>query len=283
MAPRQEPTVRQRRFGKELRRLRDAAGMSAPRAAELLGTDRTTISNVEAGRFGISETRLRRLASIYECDDPGLIDALAEMTGGRKTGWWDEYHGKIPADFLEVSELEHHASSLRTVQTAHIPGIFQTEEHARALFELFIPALPRLEVELRIAQRLSRHRVITDDPARPYRGLIHESALRMGVGGRAVAEAQLNHLVKESERPNVDLLVIPFSAGGFPMAGDSVMYASARNPLLDTVQVDSPIGAVYYDSPAQLANFRRRLDWIEQVALNPEQSRDAILRIIEDP
>lgn len=282
MAPRQIPTVRQRRFGAELRRLRDAAGLSAPRAAELLGTDRTTISNVEAGRFGISEQRLRRLASIYECDDPTLIDALAAMTGGRSSGWWDEYRGKVPPDFLDVAELEHHATSLRTLQTAHIPGMFQVEDHARALFDLFIPALPRLEVELRIAQRLARHTVITKAQPVTYTGVIHEAALYMRVGGRQVTKEQLNHLLEEGERENVTFLVIPFSAGEFPMAGDSVLYAAAESPHLDTVQVDTPIGAVFFDSPTQLANFRRRLDAVEQVALDPKNSRDRILEIAKD-
>ncbi|MET9520123.1 helix-turn-helix transcriptional regulator [Streptomyces sp. NPDC002994] len=282
MAPRQAPTIRQRRFGAELRRLREAVGMSAPTAGERLGADRTMISNIESGRFGISEERLRRLGSIYECDDPELIDALSDMTGGRPRGWWDEYRGKIPPDFLDVSELEHHATSLRTLQTAHIPGLFQTEEHARALFDLFVPALPRLEVELRVAHRLTRHDVVADDRGVPYVGLIHEAALRMRFGGRRIAAAQLNRLLEESERPNVRLLVIPFTAEGFPMAGDTMMYATAANPHLDTVEVDSPIGAAFFDSPTQLANFRRRLDLVEQVALNPKGSRDLILDIAKD-
>ncbi|GAB2972625.1 helix-turn-helix transcriptional regulator [Streptomyces pseudoechinosporeus] len=279
MAPRQTPTIRQRRFGAELRRLRDAIGMSAPVAAERLGADRTMISNIESGRFGISEERLRRLASIYECDDSELIDALAAMTGGRSRGWWNEYRGKIPPDFLDVAELEHHATSLRTLQTAHIPGLFQTEDHARALFDLFVPALPRLEVELRIAHRLARHTVVAKEPGLPYVGLVHEAALRMRIGGRKVAKAQLDRLLEESERPNVRLLVIPFTAEGFPMAGDTMMYVSAASPHLDTVEVDSPLGAVFFDAPAQLANFRRRLDLVEQVALNPNESRDLILGI----
>ncbi|MFF3272122.1 helix-turn-helix domain-containing protein [Streptomyces chrestomyceticus] len=279
MAPRQAPTVRQRRFGTELRRLREAVGMTAPVAGERLGADRTMISNIEAGRFGISEERLRRLASIYECDDPALVDALATMTGGRSKGWWDEYRGKIPPDFLDVAELEHHATSLRTLQTVHIPGLFQTEDHARALFDLYIPALPRLEVELRVAHRLARHDVVARESGVPYVGLVHEAALRLEVGGREAARAQLTRLLHESERANVKLLVIPFSAGGFPMAGDTLMYAAAANSHLDTVEMDSPVGAVFFDSPTHLANFRRRLDLVEQVALNPKESRDLILDI----
>jgi hypothetical protein len=242
------------------------------------------ISNIEAGRFGISDERLRRLASIYECDDPSLIDALAAMTGGsRKGGWWEEYRGKIPPGFLDVSEIEHHAVGLRTVQTAHLPGLFQTEDHARAVFDLFVPPLPRLEVELRVAHRLSRQAVVTGDDRVPYVGIIHEAALRMQLGGRNVARTQLDHLLEASEQGNSTFLVVPFAAGGFPLLGDSsVLYAEAPNPRLDTVHMDSPTGAVFIDSPTQLAHFRSRLDLAEKVALTPEKSRELICGIARD-
>lgn len=262
--------------------MRQAAGMTAPQAAAMLSTDRTVIANVEAGRFGISEERLRRLASIYECDNPPLIDALASMTGGRSTGWWEEYRGKIPPGFLDVSELEHYATGLRTLQTAHLPGLFQTEEHARALFDLLVPALPRLEVELRVAHRLERRRVVMGDNGVPYVGIIHEAALRIQVGGPKVARAQLTHLLEISDHENLTFLVIPFTAGGFPMAGESLMYAEAADPNLDTVHMDSPSGAIFLDSPTQLENFRKRLNLIEKVALGAQASQDAIRAVIRD-
>ncbi|MEV7955734.1 helix-turn-helix transcriptional regulator [Streptomyces sp. NPDC087532] len=283
MAPRQTPTILQRRFGIELRRLREGAGMTAPAAADLLGTDRTVISNVEAGRFGISEERLHRLASIYECNDSSLVDALAGLTGGRKSGWWEEYRGKIPPGFLDVSALEHYAVRLRTVQIAHLPGLFHTEDHARAIFELFVPAMPRLEIELRVAHRLARQSVVTGEHPIPYTGVIHEAAIRMQIGGLGVTRAQLLHLLDASERPNVTLHVIPFAAGGFPLLGDSsVLYAEAPNRHLDTVQLDSPTGAVFIDSPTQLANFRTRLDMVEKVALTPVKSRDIIRSVLRE-
>ncbi|MFI9463265.1 helix-turn-helix domain-containing protein [Streptomyces xiamenensis] len=278
MAPRQQPTIRQRRFGAELRRLRMAAKMSAPAVADLLGTDRTVISNVEAGRFGISEERLRRLTSIYRCGDSGLVDALAAMTGGRNKGWWGEYRGKVPPDFLDISELEASAARLRTMQTAHLPGLFQTEDHARALFNLTDPPLSRLDVELRVAHRLARQDVVAKD-AVPYVGLIHEAALRMLVGGRDVAKRQIDHLLEASEWENVTLLVIPFSVGEFPMMGESVLYAEGRSRALDTVHMDSPAGAFFVDSPESLTVFRRKLDVIERMALPAAGSRDLIRSI----
>ncbi|MHC0430077.1 helix-turn-helix domain-containing protein [Streptomyces sp. O3] len=282
MAPSNTPTIRQRRFGLELRRLREAAGMSAPAAASALGTDRTNISNIEAGRYGISEERLRRLASIYECNDEALVDTLASMTGGRKPGWWDEYRGKVPPGHLDISEIEHYAVRLRTLQTSHLPGLFHTEDHARAIFDLVVPKLPRLEVELRIAHRLARQSVIAGDNPVPYTGIVHEAALRMQFGGRDLARAQLRHLLDENERDNVTLLVIPFANGGFPMAGDSILYAVADNPHLDTVHMDSPAGPLFFDLPTQLENFRLRLDLVEQAALTAEQSADLIHTIAKE-
>ncbi|WP_432746061.1 helix-turn-helix domain-containing protein [Streptomyces sp. JH002] len=281
MAQREGPTILQRRFGAELRRMRESTGMSASAAAEALSTDRTTISNIESGRFGISEARLRRFATIYACDNPALVDALATMTGGRKKGWWDEYRGKIPPEFLDVSELEGFAERMRTVQTAHLPALFQTEEYARALFNLLDPPLSRLEVELRVAHRLARRARIAVD-AVPYVGVIHEAALRMQVGGRKAARRQIGQLLEGSEWDSVTLLVIPFSAGEFPMMGESVLYVEGKGGQLDTAHMGSPAGAIFIDVPESLAVVRSGMDANERVALSAVESRDLIRSIRQE-
>lgn len=104
----------------------------------------------------------------------------------------------------------------------------------------------------------------------------------MQFGGRDVTRAQLRRLLDENERDNVTLLVIPFANGGFPMAGDSILYAEAANPHLDTVHMDSPAGPLFFDSPSQLENFRLRLDLVERVALTAKQSTDFIRRIAKE-
>src|SRR6478735_5854932 len=76
MPPRDNPTARQARLGCELRKLREQAGRTAREAAGLISTDQSKISHMEAGRIGISEARIRRLASFYACDDAVLIEAL---------------------------------------------------------------------------------------------------------------------------------------------------------------------------------------------------------------
>ncbi|WTA40747.1 helix-turn-helix transcriptional regulator [Streptomyces sp. NBC_00846] len=283
MAPRNAPTGRQRRLAVEVRRMREQAGISILEAAAMLGADRTMISNVEAGRTGLSEERVRQIACHYGCPDSALIDALASMAGGRRARhWWDEYRGKLPDGHLDVSEIEHFATRIRTAQTVHLPGLFQIEEHARAIFDFAVPQLPRLEVELRVAHRMGRQAVITGENLTPYLGIIHEAALRLEFGGRDVSRRQLHYLADASELDHVTLLVIPFSAGPFHGAGQSVLYAEGSVPQLDTVQLDTSFGGQFIDAPTPLGNYRSLLDLMERSALPPEESRGLIRSIARE-
>ena len=116
MALRRDPTARQMRLAVELRRLREAAGLTNRQAADLLGVSTAQVSQIESGVAGVSEKRLRRLAAHYSCADSELIDALAAMATDRTRGWWEEYRGHLPTPFLDLAELEHHATSLREAQ-----------------------------------------------------------------------------------------------------------------------------------------------------------------------
>ena len=123
---RRETTARKVRLGVELRRLRDAAGLTGREAATSLGVSSAQINQIESALSGVSEKRLRRLAAIYACTDEELIAALVAMATDRTRGWWEEYRGSLPTPFLDLAELEHHATSLREVQFLYIPGPLQT-------------------------------------------------------------------------------------------------------------------------------------------------------------
>jgi transcriptional regulator with XRE-family HTH domain len=284
MASRTHLTGRQLRLATEIRRMREHAGVSIQQAAALLGVDRTMVSNLEGCRMSITEERVHQLAAHYNCPDAALVDALAAIARSRKSPdqWWNEYRGKLPDGFLDVSELEHYAVRIRTAQTNHAPGLFQTEEYARAVFDLVVPPLRRLDVELRVAHRLARRAVFDRESPTPYTGIIHEAALRIQFGGPKVSRAQLDFLAEAGRQEHVRLLVIPFSAGGFPGAGQAVLYAEGAVPDLDTVQLDTPYGAAFVDSPTPLTNYRALLDLWEGMALPPGKSRDLMRAIARD-
>ncbi|GGR69571.1 transcriptional regulator [Streptomyces aureoverticillatus] len=284
MPPRSAPTERQRRLGAELRKMRTAAGMTTEHAAGLLGVPRTNVPNMESGRSGISPDRVRTLACNYGCVDEELVEALAAMAAERGKGWWEAYRdtGQLPASFLDIAEMEWHARRLRVAVTVHLPGLLQTEERARAVFEAVIPRLPAADVDVRVAHRMDRQQVLTRPEPPALDVIVHEAALRMEFGGPAVARRQLEHILYVSEWPDMTVRVIPFKAGGFPGAGQSVVYVESAVPQLDTVELDSTHGPEFIDSELQLRKYRAQLDAAASVALTPDASRDFIRSLAHD-
>lgn len=279
MPPRTILTQRQKRLGSELRRIRTTAGMSAEYAAGLLGVDRSRISNMESGLRGISVERLRTLACNCGCTDEKYIDALAKMAEPSQARWWERYRGSLAQGLMDISETEARATRLRGANTVHVPGLLQTSEHAMAIFRAVVPQLPEHEAALRLAYRSERQNVIVGDDSVPYVAVIHEAALRMQFGGQDVARAQLEYLLEVSERDNVTVLVLPFTHGAFPGAGQTVVYAEGPVRQLDTVQIDNSHGPVFLHDDEQLAKYREQLDLLENLALSPERSRDFIREI----
>ncbi|WKX70946.1 helix-turn-helix transcriptional regulator [Streptomyces sp. XD-27] len=283
MPPRSTPTARQERLGTELRKMREAAAVSARDAAKLLGVDPAKISHIEAGRVGVSEERLRRLAAFYQCGDEALIDALAAMTyEQRGQGWWEDYRGILPAPLRDLAEMEHHATFLRTIQITHFPGTFQTEDYARTVFTYAFPPLPQADMEARLAHRMERQKILHRDEPPPFDALIHETALRMRFGGRKVTRAQLEHLQKLSEHPNITVRVIPFEVEDPIGSGHAMHYTGGPVPQLDTVQIDTALGMDFLHAESRLKRCRMLFEAVKGAALSKSASRDLIHSVIRE-
>ncbi|MFF1835325.1 helix-turn-helix domain-containing protein [Streptomyces sp. NPDC058231] len=270
------PTGRQLRLGTELRKLRERAGLTATQAGQLLGVKQNQISNMEAGRVGVSPERVHTLACHYDCSDRDLVASLSDMTGDRTRGWWEEYREILPTPLLDLAEVEHHAHQLRTAVTVHIPGLLQTAEYAREVFRQDVPELPPPDIEHRISFRIKRQAVLFRKSPTPHHAVIHEAALRMQFGGAEVTRQQLGHLLDMSDREHVTIRVIPFSAGTYAGSGQSIYYFLGPVPQLDTVNLDQSHGPVFLDAAAQLEKYRVLLGRMESTALSRDKSRDFI-------
>jgi transcriptional regulator with XRE-family HTH domain len=283
MPPRENPTARQARLGAELRKLRERAGRTAREAAGMLGTDQGKISHIESGRIGVSEERIRRLATFYSCSDPALLDALCAIAREhRGQFWWDEYRGILTPGALNVAELEHHLVAMQIMQTVTVPGLLQTEDYARALFRGTVSELPPGEIETRTEFRMRRKVVLERDDPPPFDVFIHEAALRMRFGGRGVVRRQLEYLMEAGERPGVTVRVVPFTNEDFFEAVQPVFYAIGVVPQLDAVQIDTPLGGAFLDAEAELLAYRAFFGRARKVSLNPEESRQLIHHIARE-
>ncbi|WKU42645.1 helix-turn-helix transcriptional regulator [Streptomyces sp. VNUA116] len=276
MPPRAAPTARQQRLGAELRKMREQAGLNAAEAGRLISADRSRISNIEAGRLGVSSDRIRTLAGHYQCPDAAYVDALVHLAEERGKGWWEQFRGTLATTMLDLAELEYRATSLTVMQVVYIPGLLQTEEYAASLFRNTVPPLSPIEVDRRVAHRMSRKCIMQRTPATPCTFVVHEAALRMIHPGREGQRRQLDRLLDVSTYEGIELRVIPFSHGSFPGANSSCTYATGPVPQLDTVQIDTAHGSLFLDAEPHLENYRSILRYAKKTSLSPKDSRDFI-------
>ncbi|MBV6697042.1 helix-turn-helix transcriptional regulator [Kitasatospora aureofaciens] len=281
MALRSNPTLRQRRLGTELRRIREQAGLGGSQLARELGIHAAQVTQMESGKSGISVERLRTIAAVCMCTNRPLIDALADMASERGKGWWEEYRNTLTVDFLEVAELEGHAKRITFCNTVYMPGLLQTSAYASAVFARLVPPLSSQEIDTRTTFRLRRQEVVRSG-ATPLRAFVHEAALRMQFGGPMVLVDQLAALLDDSEQPGISVRVVPFAVDTFPGAGENLTYIEGPVPELDTIEMDVSQGALFFDSPANLAKHRTIFSSLDSTALSEEQSRDFIRSIMKE-
>lgn len=275
------PTVRRRRLGQELRRLRELKGMTAEEVAERLLVSQSKISRLENGRRSISQRDVRDLCGVYEVQDHRLVESLMQMAkDSRQQGWWHSF-GDIP--YSVYIGLETDAASLRVYDPQVVPGLLQTREYAEALVHGALPETPAAEVEKRVQVRLRRQERIStgENPLRLWT-VLDEAPLHRLVGSRSIMRDQLTHLVEQSQLPHVTVQVIPFEMGSHP--GLNGQYAILEFPDAtdsSVVYIEGVTSDLYLEKPNDVQKYSVMYEHLRAQALNADQSREYIAKIAE--
>ncbi|MFD7449030.1 helix-turn-helix domain-containing protein [Kitasatospora sp. NPDC059827] len=266
MALRTEISERQRRFGVELRRLREEAGLAVKDAGALIEMGAPQLSHIEASRTGLDSARLTKLLSHYGCTDQTYMAELDDLGASDGKGWWTAFKGQITPRALDLAETEARASILDNYETFYIPGYLQLPAYTEAMFEDAYPERKQT-TEATVQFRAERQRILTDERQRQFRFVIHEAALRMQFPGKAVMRAQLTHLLAISELPNVTIQVLPFTVPKKPPRANSFLVCTPSSPALSTVILDGPTSAEYLVDQTSIASYRDRFEQLSEIAL----------------
>ncbi|MFI1357479.1 helix-turn-helix domain-containing protein [Streptomyces sp. NPDC020898] len=282
MASNVNPTVRRRRLGQELRRLREAKGMTAEEVAERLLVSQSKISRLENGRRSISQRDVRDLCGVYEVEDQRMVDSLMEMAkDSRQQGWWHAF-GDVP--YSVYIGLETDAASLRVYDPQVIPGLLQTRSYAEALITGALPETASSDIENRVQVRLRRQERITalENPLRLWT-VLDEAALRRIVGNKLLMREQLESLVEQSQLPHVTVQVIPFDMGAHP--GLNGQYAILEFPDAadsSVVYIEGVTSDLYLEKAADVQKYSVMYEHLRAQALNVDQSRQFIADLAKE-
>ncbi|MBZ6145477.1 helix-turn-helix domain-containing protein [Streptomyces olivaceus] len=276
MASSVNPTVRRRRLGQELRRLRELKGMTAEEVAERLLVSQSKISRLENGRRSISQRDVRDLCGVYEVEDQRIVDSLMQMAkDSRQQGWWHAF-GDTP--YSVYIGLETDAESLRTYEPQIITGLLQTRAYAEALIQGALPETSVADVEKRVQVRIRRQERISaeNNPLRLW-VVLDEASLRRVVGGKQVMREQLEHVAEMSQLPHITVQVLPFDVGAHPgINGQYSILEFADAADSSVVYIEGVTSDLYLEKAPDVQKYTVMYEHLRAQALNVEQSRQRI-------
>ena len=260
--------VVRRALGRRLTRLRVATGKSRREVAEAkLGISEPTLHRIETGKVPVTVANARALCWLYGVDE-SIADALSDLAlGTSQEEWWDA-NPAIPEWFKLYVGLEASAIAIRTYEGEVVPGELQTEQYARAIYGAE-QSVEGDATERHVKLRMQRQAAMAGRHPKPQLvTVLGEGVLTRQVGGPDVLAAQIEHLRAVARQEHVEILVLPWSAGAHAAMAGAFRIMDFEDPEdPDVVYLESHIGALYLEEPAEVQEYRRVFDLICEAAV----------------
>lgn len=270
--PRKSPGAKAKGLGAELRRLRNAAGVTLMQAAAALGLSKQVVSRLETGQRNISPDEVAGLLGLYGVAGP-LREQLLKMARTLDDpGWWELNMPGVTRESATLVDYEDRADRIVNWAPLLIPGLLQTMEFSRAF--MLEDGVEPAQVEARLTARLRRqHRLSRLDVE--YLALIGEPAL---LGDDAVQRDQLTALLVAAERPNVTIRVVPTRA--IPRQARLGAFIVVQSPPV--VHVELARSGAFLDEPPFTDPYLNLISRLESVALGETESLRQILEVRDE-
>ncbi len=275
------PTARRMVLGAQLRRLREAAGVSRADAGYQIRSSESKMSRIELGRVGFKERDVADLLTMYGLEDPSQREAFLELVKqASQPGWWHQYSDVVPAWFNNYVGLEESASRIQSYELQFVPGLLQTEKYASTL--VGTSAKSDDEAERLLSLRLRRQKNLSRPDAPRLWAVIDESALHRPIGGPSVLKAQLEWLLEASSQPHISVQILTYERSGYAAEGSFSMLRFAESELPTIVYVEHLTGGVYLDRLDDVEAYGRVLDRLAVDAETPDNSRQRIAKVLSE-
>ena len=275
------PTVRRILLGSQLRRLREASGVSREEAGYLIRASESKISRMELGRVGFKVRDVVDLLARYGVADAEREELVMLARQANAPGWWHRYSDLLPAWFQTYVGLEEAASVLRVYEVQFVPGLLQTADYARAIMASIWPRAREAEIERRVRMRLARQEVLARRDGPHLWAVVDEAALRRPVGGPEVFRAQIERLIEAAEEPRITLQIAPLRLGAHPCeAGAFTIMRFPAPDLPDVVYVEQLTSALYLDKPEDVDSYGEAMERLSIASEPPERTPDILRGIL---
>ncbi|TDB89486.1 helix-turn-helix transcriptional regulator [Actinomadura sp. 7K534] len=282
------PTVRRRRLGIELRRLRERLGPTVEEIAARLDWSPSKLSRIENARIGVRVSDVRLLLELYTVDEAHMGEVLALAQAATQQGWWADYRDVLPGKFGTFIALEDEARTALTFTTYAIPGLLQCEEYAHRVLtsgRAIAVSTPR-EVVRRLELRMRRQELLRRENPLALSAVIDESVLLRVMGDPDVMRQQMLSLLDLATLPHVQIYVLPLKVHREPVFSETftlLEFEPAYDVSFpDVVYVDnlSTMGELQDDGITYM--YRRCWEAVKAASLTADESLNHISRMAEE-
>ncbi|MFD9850499.1 helix-turn-helix domain-containing protein [Streptomyces parvus] len=256
------------RSGRRQSEVAKAAGVSVGTVTRYLGWQ---------DRARLRVPTIRAIAEACEAT-PAERDALVQLVTDQDSGWWMD-DPAVPEILDPLVSFEGYAGYEHVWANNLVPGLLQTRRYALALHQATDVRLDSETIAGRVDARIKRQAILDRSPALHLWVVLDEQVLRRPVGGSDVMAEQIDHLVAMSERPTIDLQVLP-SAIGAHAAGSGGHFVllgrdDERDPLasMAVVYLELHRKGLYLDAPGDVADYKIMFDYLRATAANADRSR----------
>jgi transcriptional regulator with XRE-family HTH domain len=271
-------------MGTQLRRLREAKGITREDAGYHIRASESKISRMELGRVSFKERDVVDLLAMYGVEEAPERDALVTLAReANAAGWWHQYADVLPDWFQTYVGLEEAASVLRVYEVQFVPGLLQTASYARAVMARGQPGAPAEEIERRVSMRITRQELLTKQGGPRLWAVVDEAALRQPIGGPEVFRSQLEHLIEVTKDPRITLQVTPFLTGGpIAEAGAFTIMRFPEEDLPDVVYLEQLTSALYLDKREDVDRYSEVMERLSVESESPERTADLLRYMLHD-
>lgn len=261
--------VRRRRLASELRRLREAVGLTCDDVAGQLDCSASKISRIETGRQLVSPRDVRDLLGIYGVTGDQW-DALIQLAReARQKGWWQGYEHSVEPHMATYLAMVSEASQIRHYSVTRIPTLLQAEDYARALVTggRAWPDRYSGPADRNVEMQMERQRRAAVSMPEVW-AVLDEAAVRRQVGGREVMREQIEHLIGLSAMPHFFLQLIPYTSGAYPALDLPFVILGFADPAdPDVVGIGYPTGALWIEDTDEVHRYNLLFHHLQAAAL----------------
>ncbi|MEV5140884.1 helix-turn-helix transcriptional regulator [Streptomyces syringium] len=280
MDQRSLPTMRSKRLGGELRRLRADRKLTVSEVAKRLGCGQPKVSQIENGNRGIRSGDLSTLLDLYEVADGKYRQRLRKLAADvYKVDWWTQQGPLIDAlrDYLT---LESDSGLVRMYEPTLVPGMLQTEAYMRQVISARLPAD---QVEALVDTRLKRKELLDDHLGFRLRAVVDEPALHRIPGPYAMVAEQLRYLEQVGRRPNVTVQVLPLKARfAVDQFAAFSLFTFRGQSSIDVAWLEYLTGGTLLEQESDVQAYARAWKELTAAALSPSDSRRLIRALVEE-